>query len=385
MNTVVSAQPRRPPSLVKARREVEELRHMRLPFGQVFMSKVVSQFAPISSSSFESDSVEARSILAKCDRTHVFFSKRIKASRFEWLKSHQHVRIYMEKMLSSKYIRYEMDEREAERWTADVYGCLRSTIEQMGTPPCPQNVDNKELWQTAIDVMYELIKAFLKEAILLRLVPHPHILPFMGIVMTDDSLQILSLWMENGDILAFTKNNPNESKKELLEQVADGLDFLHRYNVVHSDLKSANVLITEEKKACIADLGAARLASSTMPSFPTLGTGFRPHNSFPVQMTANMLTNHSQVLRSNESSIMSNVSNAGTLRYMSPERLDPPKFSQSSAQATFASDVFSFGMLAYEVHAGKLPFSDVKNDIGLAMAIVDGRRPLRPGRMQNEM
>lgn len=57
---------------------------------------------------------------------------------------------------------------------------------------------------------------FLKEAIHLRLVPHPHIVPCLGIVMSETMLRIITPWMENGDIVNYTKKQPSVSKKDLV-------------------------------------------------------------------------------------------------------------------------------------------------------------------------
>ena len=60
------------------------------------------------------------------------------------------------------------------------------------------------------------LQKFLKEAILLRLVPHCHIVPSLGIVMSEEILSIISPWMEHGDIVSYTKKHPSVSKKDLV-------------------------------------------------------------------------------------------------------------------------------------------------------------------------
>ncbi|KAG5641562.1 hypothetical protein DXG03_004775 [Asterophora parasitica] len=70
---------------------------------------------------------------------------------------------------------------------------------------------------------------------------------------------VLMPWMKNGNIVEYVKKTPEASQKHLLEQVADGLDFMHQYNVVHGDLKGANVLIDDKGNARISDLGQSSI------------------------------------------------------------------------------------------------------------------------------
>jgi len=183
--------------------------------------------------------------------------------------------------------------------------------------------------------------------------------------------------MRNGNIAEFLKANPDASGKELLEQVADGLHFMHEYKVVHGDLKGANVLINDEGKACISDFGIASIQEHVEPS-PLAALNQAEEKSILRRCREALRRGgKSQSLASSLSSRMSSFSGAGTLRWMAPERLIPEELDLQSAKATFSSDVFSFAMLSIEVYSGEVPYHPVPQNVACLNTIA-GRRPARP-------
>jgi serine/threonine-protein kinase len=102
-------------------------------------------------------------------------------------------------------------------------------------------------------------------------------------------------------------------------QIADALDHAHAHGIVHRDLKSSNVVVTADERPIVLDFGLARrlpTASASQSADPSV-------------------TAHDTV--------------AGTLSHMAPEVL-------LGAQADVRSDVWSLGVLMYELVTGQLPF-----------------------------
>ncbi len=104
-------------------------------------------------------------------------------------------------------------------------------------------------------------------------------------------------------------------------QIADGLAHAHDHGVIHRDIKSANVIVSKNGRAKIVDFGLARRV---------------------VQATQDQATR--------APSSFNTSSTVGTLAYMAPEVLQ-------GEQASVASDIWSCGVLLFEMAAGHLPFS----------------------------
>ncbi|TFK56744.1 kinase-like protein [Heliocybe sulcata] len=184
-------------------------------------------------------------------------------------------------------------------------------------------------------------KDICREAMQWRRLHHPRIYPFLGFCeeLQDGALSLVSPWSDKGDMLKFLKNHPDHDRLQLIEDIADGLHYLHSQKFVHGDLKAANILMDAENRACIADFGLSKFFHKFTYSSPT-----------------------------------STVK--GTTKYLAPEILLP----KDSPARTTASDVFSF---AY-VYTAKEVWPGLR-DGTVTLEISKGRRPERPSGIPNEI
>ncbi|KAF9446414.1 kinase-like protein [Macrolepiota fuliginosa MF-IS2] len=184
--------------------------------------------------------------------------------------------------------------------------------------------------------------ACVKEVILWAHLQHRNILPFYGVhqLSEDSDFCLVSPWMNNGTICEFAarENLSQQSRMPLISDVIDGLLYLHELNIVHSDLKGHNVLISDHRRALITDFGISHIATATA----------RPGRT--------------------ESLI------GATVRWAPPEYLDNEK----SKRPTKAWDVWSFGCLCYEVLSRRVPFHECRSDTQVIVALLKSELPSRP-------
>ncbi|KAJ3557753.1 hypothetical protein NM688_g1299 [Phlebia brevispora] len=218
--------------------------------------------------------------------------------------------------------RYSTDGPDSGGGFADVYrgrlGEQEIALKRLRTF---EVVHNSQFW-----------KVLVREALVWRQLHHPHVLPFLGFFKgpSTEECYLLSPWMENGSISMYLQRHDKvdpSRKYSWIQQVADGLSYLHENDIVHGDLRGhrpqANILLDRNYEANLADYDIT--TAQTPPG------------------------------------------NEGAARWSPPEVL-------KGGRCQAAGDVYSFACVCLEIVTQAPPFAETKNDNQVIFDIRKGAR-----------
>jgi DNA helicase-2/ATP-dependent DNA helicase PcrA len=189
-------------------------------------------------------------------------------------------------------------------------------------------------------------RRFLQEARAASSLNHPHILTVFEIGEANGH-PYMAMEYVDGETLRQKLNARTLSLKEALDiavQVAEGLSKAHEQGLVHRDLKPENLIVSRDGYAKILDFGLAKLVEKRLAPF-----------------TANSTEKTLIQVNTQSGTIM------GTINYMSPEQL-------LGQRVDLRSDIFSFGIVLYEILTGRCPFEN-DNRIDTMHAILHEEPP----------
>ena len=229
---------------------------------------------------------------------------------------------------------------------------------------------------------------FRKECDALQRIDIPHLLKFFGFGTTAAGGRFIVTELLAGGSLYDTLRNPQcdlpwRTRVKIAMQVALGMKHLHERHMLHRDLKSANVLLDEQLRAKVCDFGLSRVvrpARQRVVHSPFTGVT----RLLPAQFDSAEINDRQQPVLSLED-IAVNVLDArgtmtkaaGTLLWMAPEVY------RGDRNYTGAVDVYSYGIMMWELATRKKPWVDELSD-GTAFfwqlnrALQTGCRPAIP-------
>uniref|UniRef100_A0A0D9VBF9 non-specific serine/threonine protein kinase n=1 Tax=Leersia perrieri TaxID=77586 RepID=A0A0D9VBF9_9ORYZ len=198
---------------------------------------------------------------------------------------------------------------------------------------CSQDVAIKVVRPERISA--DMYRDFAQEVYIMRKVRHRNVVQFIGACTRQPNLYIVTDFMSGGSLHDYLHKKNNSFKipdvLRVATDISKGMNYLHQNNIIHRDLKTANLLMDENKVVKVADFGVAR-----------------------VQDQSGVMT-----------------AETGTYRWMAPEVIEHKPYDHKA-------DVFSFGVVLWELLTGKIPY-EYLTPLQAAIGVVQkGLRPTIP-------
>ena len=197
----------------------------------------------------------------------------------------------------------------------------------------------------------QMRERFLREARAASALNHPNICTIYDVGEADGRVYIAMEFLDGMTLRELVREGPVESTRllNLAAQVLDGLEAAHNEGIIHRDIKLANIFVTKNGRAKILDFGLAK-KSLSKPAAEVAATAAGQ--------------------RIPEPQLTSGLAALGTAAYMSPEQaLGKPLDART--------DLFSFGIVLYEMATGQAPFQGDTTGMLLLSIVQEIPEPVR--------
>ena len=155
---------------------------------------------------------------------------------------------------------------------------------------------------------------FRLEAEALNKMSHRNVRRILGVGQWNDSLYMATEYIDGKTLKEIVSEGPLDTKTALdyALQIIAGIEHAHRRDIIHRDIKPQNIIVANDGNVKIVDFGIARMTSQTTRT-------------------------------------MAGKDVVGSVHYLSPEQA-------RGAQVDNRSDIYSFGIMLYEMFTGRVPF-----------------------------
>ncbi len=197
-------------------------------------------------------------------------------------------------------------------------------------------------------------RRLLREARVSAMLQHPNTVPTYEIGRDRAGNYYFTMKLVHGytlrEIMDYRERYDLTQLVEVIEQIAQALNYAHSHGVAHRDIKPENILVGPYGEVVLLDWGLAKVWKKDGSAIDEQDQEISPKNS------DKSMTGHGKL--------------QGTLCYMSPEQI------RRDPDITFSTDVYSLGSVLYELLSGKTPFvGDHSYEI---IDAVENQKPVKP-------
>ncbi|CUA69954.1 Tyrosine-protein kinase JAK3 [Rhizoctonia solani] len=165
---------------------------------------------------------------------------------------------------------------------------------------------------------------------------HPNVLQLLGFAVFRDRIAMVSPWMNQGNLHRYLERTTGVNRCNLCTQLCEGLSYLHQIEIIHGDLKGANVLISEDGTPVLADFGNSTHTNQSMKFTQTTSE------------------------------------RSWTMRWSAPELI------MGSGSQSKAADVYALAMTIYEIITATLPYNGKLEHTIIYLVTTKKEPPERP-------
>ncbi len=213
------------------------------------------------------------------------------------------------------------------------------------------------------------VRRFVLEAKAASALNHPNIITIFDIGEANGKQYMAMEYIQGETLRQRMAEDPTISEVlDIAIQTASALNAAHRAGIIHRDIKPENVMLRPDGLVKVLDFGIAKLIERPSPSISGDSTETPADDQYATKRDP-YLTTPEATIEATEPGIV-----LGTVTYMSPEQLHGHKIDTRS-------DIFSFGVMLYEVIAGTPPFAGKTQADQIAATLMREPRPMTDQRL----